>query len=163
MPPKLPAESIDPADKKLRLGELGRRENFAFKPVDALDVAADHHPVGAHLDRCGLLDDRLIAAHCLFATIGHDQIMRGDKPMCMVSPVPGPITLVEDVWLCGNVVVTANTTIAKGCIIGANAVVTRDTEPNGLYVGIPARRLRDRRRAQGGRGQDQRQRLQLRG
>ena len=72
--------------------------------------------------------------------------MRGDKPMCMVPPVPGPITLVEDVWLCGNVVVTANTTIAKGCIIGANAVVTRDTEPNGLYVGLPARRLRDRAR-----------------
>jgi acetyltransferase-like isoleucine patch superfamily enzyme len=45
------------------------------------------------------------------------------------------------------VTVTANTIIAKGCIIGANAVVTHDTEPNGLYAGVPARRLRDRVRA----------------
>jgi acetyltransferase-like isoleucine patch superfamily enzyme len=88
-----------------------------------------------------------IAAHCMFATIGHDQVRRGDQPMALVKPVPGPITLVEDVWLCANVTVTAGTTIAKGCIIGANAVVTRDTEPYGLYVGIPARRLRDRERS----------------
>jgi acetyltransferase-like isoleucine patch superfamily enzyme len=94
-----------------------------------------------------------IAAHCVFATIGHDQVRRGDQPMALVAPVPGPITLVEDVWLCANVVVTAGTTIAKGCIIGANAVVTRDTKPNGLYVGVPARRLRDRTRADGNVGQ----------
>src|SRR5262245_26520938 len=87
-----------------------------------------------------------IAAHCVFATIGHDQVMRGGKPMALVAAVPGPITLVEDVWLCANVTITANTTIAKGCIIGANAVVASGTEPNGLYVGIPARRLRDRSR-----------------
>src|SRR4051812_23799310 len=46
-----------------------------------------------------------IAAHCVFATIGHDQIKRGDQPMALVKPVPGPITLVEDVWLCANVTV----------------------------------------------------------
>lgn len=85
-----------------------------------------------------------IAAHCVFATVGHDQVMHEGKRMCEVPAVRGPITLVEDVWLCAHVTVTANTTIAKGCIIGANAVVTRDTEPMGLYVGIPARRLRDR-------------------
>jgi acetyltransferase-like isoleucine patch superfamily enzyme len=88
-----------------------------------------------------------IAAHTVFATIGHDQVRHGDKPMCEAPGVPGPITLVEDVWTCANVVITANTTIAKGCIIGANAVVTRDTEPYGLYVGVPARRLRNRQTA----------------
>jgi acetyltransferase-like isoleucine patch superfamily enzyme len=88
-----------------------------------------------------------IAAHCVFATIGHDQVMRADQPMALVPAVPGPITLVEDVWLCANVTVAANVTIARGCIIGANAVVTRDTQPDGLYVGVPANRLRDRPRA----------------
>ena len=85
-----------------------------------------------------------IAAHCVFATVGHDQRVHDGKPMCTVPAVRGPITLEEDVWLCAHVTVTANTTIARGCIIGANAVVTRDTEPMGLYVGVPARRLRDR-------------------
>ena len=84
-----------------------------------------------------------IAAHCVFATVGHDPDATG-KPMALAPAKTGPITLVEDVWLCANVTVTANTTIAKGCVIGANAVVTRDTQPNGIYVGVPARRLRDR-------------------
>jgi acetyltransferase-like isoleucine patch superfamily enzyme len=84
-----------------------------------------------------------IAAHCVFATIGHDDVIR-DQPMSLAPAKAGPITLVEDVWIAANCTITANTTIAKGCIIGANAVVTRDTQPYGLYVGVPARRLRDR-------------------
>jgi acetyltransferase-like isoleucine patch superfamily enzyme len=85
-----------------------------------------------------------IAAHAVFATIGHDPVPRDGKPMALVPPCSGAITLVEDVWICANVTITAGVTIAKGCIIGANAVVTKDTAPMGLYVGVPARRLRDR-------------------
>jgi len=85
-----------------------------------------------------------IAGHCVLATIGHDPLIR-DKPMALVPGVSGPITLVEDVWLGANVTVTANVIIAKGCIIGANAVVTKSTEEYGLYTGIPAKRLRDRK------------------
>jgi len=84
-----------------------------------------------------------IAAHTVFATVGHhDEIT--DQPMALTGEKLGPITLVEDVWIAANVTITANTTIARGCVIGANAVVTKDTEPMGVYVGVPARRLRDR-------------------
>jgi acetyltransferase-like isoleucine patch superfamily enzyme len=89
-----------------------------------------------------------IAAHTVFATVGHDPVIRGEKPMCMVPACSGPITLVEDVWTGANVTITADVTIAKGCIIGANAVLTKSTEPYGLYVGVPARRLRDRQRGE---------------
>jgi acetyltransferase-like isoleucine patch superfamily enzyme len=64
--------------------------------------------------------------------------------MCEVAPVSGPITLVEDVWTGANVTITANVTVAKGCIIGAGAVLTKSTEPYGIYVGVPARRVKDR-------------------
>jgi acetyltransferase-like isoleucine patch superfamily enzyme len=87
-----------------------------------------------------------IAAHCVFATIGHDPIIR-EKPMATAPAVKGPITLVEDVWLGANVTVTSNVTIERGCIIGANAVVNRSTDAFGLYCGVPARRIRDRRKA----------------
>lgn len=86
-----------------------------------------------------------IAAHCVLATVGHDPLIR-DQPMALAPPCKGPITLEEDIWLGANVTVTSNVTIAKGCIIGANAVVNRNTEPFGLYVGVPARRLRDRKK-----------------
>ena len=32
--------------------------------------------------------------------------------------------------------------IAKGCVIGANSLITKDTEKNGLYVGAPAIRIK---------------------
>jgi acetyltransferase-like isoleucine patch superfamily enzyme len=88
-----------------------------------------------------------IAAHCVLATVGHDPVMRGDKPMAIPPYCQGPITLVEDIWLGANVTVTSNVTIARGCIIGANAVVNRSTDPFGLYCGVPARRVRDRKRS----------------
>ena len=84
-----------------------------------------------------------IAAHTVFATVGHhDEIT--DRPMSLTGEKAGPITLEEDIWVAANVTITANTRIARGCVIGANAVVTRDTQPMGLYAGVPARRIRDR-------------------
>lgn len=84
-----------------------------------------------------------IASHTVFATVGHHAEIT-DRPMALTGEKAGPITLDEDVWVCANVTITADTRIARGCVIGANAVVTRDTQPMGVYAGVPARRLRDR-------------------
>jgi acetyltransferase-like isoleucine patch superfamily enzyme len=84
-----------------------------------------------------------VAAHVVFATVGqHDEIT--DRPMALTGEKAGPITIDEDVWIAANVTVTANTRIARGCVIGANAVLTHDTEPMGVYMGVPARRVRNR-------------------
>lgn len=85
-----------------------------------------------------------IAAHVVMATVGHrDEIL--DKPMALTGEKAGPITLVEDVWVAANSTICANTTIAKGCILAANSVLTKDaTEPMSIYAGVPARFLRKR-------------------
>jgi len=54
-----------------------------------------------------------------------------------------PIVIEEGCWLASMVTVMPGVTIGKGCVVAAGAVVTRDCEPNGLYGGVPARRLRD--------------------
>lgn len=33
--------------------------------------------------------------------------------------------------------------VKSGCVIGAGALVKNSCESNGLYVGIPARRIKD--------------------
>jgi len=82
-----------------------------------------------------------VAAHVVLATVGHhDEIT--DRPMALTGEKAGPITLVEDVWIAANATICANTTLAKGCVIAANAVVTHDTEPMGIYAGVPAKLLR---------------------
>jgi maltose O-acetyltransferase len=53
------------------------------------------------------------------------------------------VTVGNGCWLGANVTVQPGVNIAEGCIIAAGSVVTSSTEPNGLYAGIPAKRLKD--------------------
>jgi maltose O-acetyltransferase len=54
-----------------------------------------------------------------------------------------PVAIGDGCWLGTEVKVLPGVTIAPGCIIGAGALVIKDTAPNGLYVGSPAIRVRD--------------------
>jgi maltose O-acetyltransferase len=53
-----------------------------------------------------------------------------------------PIVVGRGSWLGAAAIVLPGVTIAPGCVVGAGAVVTRSTEPDGLYIGAPARRVR---------------------
>ena len=54
---------------------------------------------------------------------------------------------IEDyVWIGSNVLVMPSVTlIAEGSIIGAGSVLTKSTEPYGVYVGNPARKITERK------------------
>jgi maltose O-acetyltransferase len=55
----------------------------------------------------------------------------------------GPITISDDVWLGGGVIVLPRVTIGAGTVVGAGAVLTRDLPPGVLAVGNPARVVRE--------------------
>lgn len=59
------------------------------------------------------------------------------------TPQRLPVIVEDGCWLGARSVVLPGVTVAKGCVIAAGALVTKDTEPNGLYIGSPARRVRD--------------------
>ena len=42
-----------------------------------------------------------------------------------------------------NVIIMGGITVAENCIFGANTFINKDTEPMGVYVGTPAKRIRD--------------------
>lgn len=50
-----------------------------------------------------------------------------------------PITLGDNVWLGGNVIVLPGVTIGTGSVIGAGRVVTKDVPPGTLAFGNPCR------------------------
>ena len=54
-----------------------------------------------------------------------------------------PITIEDNAWLGGSVVVCPGVTIGENSIIGAGAVVTRDIPANCIAVGNPARVIKD--------------------
>lgn len=55
----------------------------------------------------------------------------------------GNISIGKGCWLGANVTVLPGISIAEGCVIGAGAVVSKNTERDGLYVGVPARRIKN--------------------
>jgi maltose O-acetyltransferase len=54
-----------------------------------------------------------------------------------------PITIEDNVWLGGGVIVCPGVTIGRDTVVGAGAVVTKDLPPGVLAVGNPARVIRD--------------------
>jgi maltose O-acetyltransferase len=56
-----------------------------------------------------------------------------------------PVTIGAGCWIGARSVVLPGVTIADGCVIAAGSVVRADCEPDGLYAGVPAKRIRDLR------------------
>ena len=48
------------------------------------------------------------------------------------------------VWLGARTIILPGITLGEGSVIASGAVVTKDTEPFGIYVGIPARKIGER-------------------
>lgn len=54
-----------------------------------------------------------------------------------------PIDIHDGCWIGAGAIVLAGVTVGQGCIVGAGAVVNADCEPDGLYAGVPARRVKE--------------------
>jgi acetyltransferase-like isoleucine patch superfamily enzyme len=54
-----------------------------------------------------------------------------------------PITVGDGCWIGAGAILLPGVDVGAGCIVASGAVVTRSCEPNGVYAGNPARRLRD--------------------
>ncbi len=56
----------------------------------------------------------------------------------------GPISIGDDCWIGRSVMITGNVKIGRGCVIGANSVVTKDIPEFSVAVGAPARVIKTR-------------------
>jgi maltose O-acetyltransferase len=77
----------------------------------------------------------------------HVQLLTATHPL---EPEPrrakwesgAPITIGDNVWLGGGVIVCPGVTIGENTVVGAGSVVTKDLPPGVLAVGSPARPTR---------------------
>ena len=53
-----------------------------------------------------------------------------------------PVVVGDGAWIAANTLLLPGVTIGRNCMIGAGAVVTASTEPDSLYAGNPARRIK---------------------
>ncbi|HSP95688.1 MAG TPA: acyltransferase [Candidatus Dormibacteraeota bacterium] len=68
------------------------------------------------------------------------------RPIVFQGHRAEPVTIGDDVWIGANAVVLPGVTVATGTVIGAGAVVTRDTAPYAIVAGVPARQIGERPR-----------------
>ena len=140
----------DERDRLLRelLGEVG--DGVVVRPPFRCDYGA-HIAIGAgtfvNFD-CVMLDIAPIAlgSTCWLAT--QVQLLAATHP---IDPIPrrdgweygAPITLADNVWLGGGVIVCPGVTIGEHTVVGAGAVVTRDLPAGVVAYGNPARVVRE--------------------
>ena len=81
-----------------------------------------------------------VGPRAMLLTDGHD-VGRGDQRAGEWTHKP--VAVGDGAWVGAGAIVLPGVTVAPGCVIAAGAVVARDTEPHGLYAGVPATRVRD--------------------
>lgn len=129
------------------LGAIG--EGSVIRPPFRCDYGFQTH-IGAR----SFANWGLIALDVARITIGDDvQIGPNVQLLTATHPIePGPrrakwegsrpITIKDNVWLGGGVIVLPGVTIGENTVVGAGAVVTKDLPPNVVAVGNPARIIR---------------------
>jgi acetyltransferase-like isoleucine patch superfamily enzyme len=59
----------------------------------------------------------------------------------------GPVVIEDDAWIGARAIILPGTTIGKGTVVGAGAVVTHDLPPYSIAAGVPARVINKRTKA----------------
>ena len=111
--------------------------NVSIQPMAYLEC-------GKSNEDCLQIDDDVSIAHGVtIMTTSHvyDQL---DVPIKDILSTCKKVHICNNVWIGAKATILQGRTLASGCIIGANAVVTKDTEPNKIYAGVPARLIKSR-------------------
>ncbi len=74
----------------------------------------------------------------------NDHVFRRNTPVREAGFIHEPVTIGHDCWLAANVIVMKGVAIADGSVVGAGAIVTKDTDPYSINVGTPSKKINER-------------------
>ncbi|WP_434432190.1 sugar O-acetyltransferase [Lactiplantibacillus paraplantarum] len=84
-------------------------------------------------------DNVMIGPNVDIYTVNHPLTARGRRANLAQGH---PVTIGDDVWIGGRVVITPGVTIGNNVVVAAGAVVTHDVPDNVLVAGVPAKVIR---------------------
>jgi len=122
--------------------------------VPTTDARLDVGAATTVQDGCRIYGDVSIGQRCIFApnafvssgthvfdAIPHRTIQEQER---LAPAVQRPIRIHADCWFGINVVITPGVSVGRGCVVGANSVLTGDLPPYHVAAGNPARVVRKR-------------------
>lgn len=86
-------------------------------------------------------DNVFIGPNCHISAMSHE-ITSNSKQRAGKTFVKD-VSVGSGTWIGADVKILPGVHIANGCVIGAGSVVTKDTDSNGLYVGVPAKKIKN--------------------
>ncbi len=139
------------------LGELGEksilfpRVNFDYGSNTYIGKNCFFNFNTTFLDAANITfgDNVLVGPNCSFLTPVHPmhgierRQLQDEHGNWFTPEYAKPITVGNDVWICGNVVVNGGVTIGDGAVIASGSVVTRDIPANTFAAGNPCRVIRE--------------------
>ena len=130
--------SVAPGAYILNAQNLYLGNNISINPMCYIEC-------GPFSDSCIKIDDDVSIAHgstiiCTSHTYHSDttDIIK-DMPVAYK-----PVHICKNVWIGAKSTILYGITIESGCVIGANSVVTKSTQRDGIYAGTPAQRIKER-------------------
>lgn len=88
--------------------------------------------------------DTTIGRGCIIntgASVDHDSQLEDFVHVSVGAHIAGTVHIKQKTWIGAGAIVLNNLTICENTTIGAGAVVIRDVLQQGVYVGVPAKRL----------------------
>lgn len=95
------------------------------------------------IDDITIGDETRIASHCMIVS-GDHEYGAVDVPIRKQGMRLLPVRIGRDVWIGSGVRILGGAVIGDGCVVGAGSVVKGTLEPYGVYVGVPARKIKSR-------------------
>ncbi len=154
-------QRFPPADYKMLLPVSAERSN-GLRMERYLEAKAKGYALITYVSsRAMTWPDLVIGENCMvfegailqpFARIGDNTIIRSGCHLshhvqiadhCFLAPAAclgGGVSIATRSFVGLNATVRNGVNIAERCFIAAGSVVTADTQPDGLYMGVPARR-----------------------
>jgi len=80
-----------------------------------------------------------VGMEVMFVTSSH---VFGTSQRRGMEVTAAPIVIGDGCWIGSRATILPGVTVGPGCIIGAGALVREDCEADGLYAGVPARRVK---------------------
>lgn len=130
----------------LKIGKNNKVQNAVYIGNGSNIQIGNHCQINANvkLDNVKISDYVMIAPGVTilgkmhdFSDIKEPMILQGEKEVKQTQ-------IETDVWIGTNAVIMPGLTIAKGSIIGAGCVLTKDTEQYGVYGGVSGKLIKYR-------------------
>lgn len=130
-------------DSGVEISSAHRNKNAYFKGTGKINLGKN-----VYIDYSGGVEiGHAVAVSSGAKIFTHNHDVNGKFKDWQKNGITYSEVIIEDyVWIGSNALIMPSVTkLGEGCIIGSGAVVTKDTEPYGIYVGNPAKKIATRK------------------